>query len=239
MRSNVTVERHAAVPGSSRLVYPNSSIPSDDRRRRRLVSAPTQVSRRTRRPHPKARDRHPIRLVGLLRNPRMLASNQDPTPLRAHYGQGSVLSGALIDRLLRFQGPAQGRGLPIATPQCLTRAAADHSYLYKQAVRRALRDREPRHSWPSTRHLDDIAHSTNKTAWSRVSGHVSYLSAPSRVAQEYRSPDRRRAAGPATPTQMVQSPSLPRVTNVKVERHAAAQAQTKLLYPHPSTPSGT
>jgi len=41
--SNVPVERHVAPLSPPELNYPDSSIPSDDQRRRRRVSAPTQV----------------------------------------------------------------------------------------------------------------------------------------------------------------------------------------------------
>jgi hypothetical protein len=43
LNPNVQVERRAAAPTSPKPLYPDSSIPSDDQRRHRRVSAPTQV----------------------------------------------------------------------------------------------------------------------------------------------------------------------------------------------------
>ena len=43
LRSNDQVERRAAAPSQPKLLYPDSSIPFENQRRRRRVSAPTQV----------------------------------------------------------------------------------------------------------------------------------------------------------------------------------------------------
>jgi len=43
MAPNVEVERHAVAPTEPKLLDPDSSIPSDDQRRRRRVSAATRV----------------------------------------------------------------------------------------------------------------------------------------------------------------------------------------------------
>jgi hypothetical protein len=45
MTSNVLVERRPVAQAGSKSLYPNSSIPSDDQRRRCRASAPTKVRR--------------------------------------------------------------------------------------------------------------------------------------------------------------------------------------------------